>query len=61
MVHNPDPDLQGKRVLIVDDDMRNVYSLTAFLRAKGLQVEVASDGQGALDKLGESERRSSWC
>jgi CheY-like chemotaxis protein len=52
VVHNPDPGLRGRRVLIVDDDMRNVYSLTALLRARGLQVEVASDGRGALDKLG---------
>jgi CheY-like chemotaxis protein/signal transduction histidine kinase/HAMP domain-containing protein len=50
-VHNPDPGLQGKRILIVDDDMRNVYSLSAFLRGKGLQVEVAADGKAALEKL----------
>ncbi len=55
VVHNKEPALEGKRVLIVDDDMRNVYSLSAVLRDKGLQVEVAADGQGALDKLsGES-------
>jgi CheY-like chemotaxis protein len=54
VVHNPDPDLRGRRVLIVDDDMRNVYSLTALLRAKGVQVEAAPDGQAALEKLAQS-------
>ncbi|HEV7557852.1 MAG TPA: response regulator, partial [Kofleriaceae bacterium] len=43
--------LDGKTVLVVDDDMRNVYSLSSALRAKNLTVLTAADGQEALDEL----------
>ncbi len=43
--------LKGRRVLIVDDDMRNAYSLCAILEQEGLQYELASDGRKALAKL----------
>lgn len=43
--------LQGKKVLIVDDDMRNIYSLTAALESEGLEITTAYDGQQALDLL----------
>src|SRR4029077_17062936 len=41
----------GKKVLVVDDDMRTVYALSALLRAKGLEVLVADTGRAALDLL----------
>jgi signal transduction histidine kinase/CheY-like chemotaxis protein len=50
-VHQHEPLLKGKTVLIVDDDMRNVYSLSSALRAKDLRVLTAADGQEALDEL----------
>ncbi len=50
----PEPALDGKTVLIVDDDMRNVYSLSHALRAKHLHVITAADGQEALDELARS-------
>jgi len=40
--------LTGKRVLVVDDDMRTVYALSATLRAKGAEVLVADTGRAAL-------------
>lgn len=40
-----------KRVLVVDDDMRSAFALSKALRAKGLTVEMAKDGQSALTKL----------
>ncbi len=46
-----EPSFDGKTVLIVDDDMRNVYSLAGALRAKHLRVLTASDGIEALDEL----------
>jgi CheY-like chemotaxis protein len=52
VVHNQEQLLKGKTVLIVDDDMRNVYSLSSALRAKELRVITAADGQEALDELG---------
>jgi len=51
VVHNQETQLKGKTVLIVDDDMRNVYSLSSALRAKDLRVITAADGQEAIDEL----------
>ncbi len=41
--------LQGSHVLLVDDDVRNLYALTALLDEAGLRVSTASDGQEAID------------
>jgi len=43
--------LEHRKVLVVDDDMRTVYALSATLRAKGAEVLVADTGQAALDIL----------
>jgi CheY-like chemotaxis protein len=43
--------LTGRRVLVVDDDMRTVYALSATLRSKGADVLVADTGKAALDVL----------
>ena len=42
---------EEKRVLIVDDDMRNVYSLTSELERRGMIVEAAASGIECLDML----------
>ncbi|KJV26571.1 response regulator [Luteibacter yeojuensis] len=44
-------DLRGRRVLLVDDDMRNLFALSKVLRGKGIDVVMAQDGQKALDAL----------
>ncbi|MDO9616212.1 MAG: response regulator [Pseudomonas sp.] len=45
-VENP---LEGRRVLLVDDDVRNVYALTALLDEVGLIISSAKDGQDAIN------------
>jgi CheY-like chemotaxis protein len=45
--------LEGRKVLVADDDMRTVYALSATLRAKGAEVFVADTGRAALSTLGE--------
>ncbi len=45
--------LKGKKVLLTDDDMRNVFALTNVLQSHDLEVIIANDGQEALDKLAE--------
>jgi PAS domain S-box-containing protein len=40
--------LDGRRVLLVDDDVRNVYALTALLDDAGLKVRAAKDGVEAI-------------
>ncbi|MGH8516818.1 MAG: response regulator, partial [Panacagrimonas sp.] len=43
--------LAGKTVLVVDDDMRNVFALSKALRTRGLNVVMAQDGHKALAQL----------
>jgi two-component system chemotaxis sensor kinase CheA len=42
---------QGKKILIADDDMRNVFALTTVLEGYQIQVFVAENGQEAIDIL----------
>jgi CheY-like chemotaxis protein/CHASE3 domain sensor protein len=43
--------LEGRRILVVEDDVRNVYSLTNILEPRGASVVIARNGQEALDAL----------
>lgn len=47
--------LQHKKVLLVDDDMRNIFALSTLLQECGLEVEIASNGHEALNKLAEHD------
>jgi CheY-like chemotaxis protein len=47
-------DFKDRKILVVDDDVRNVFALNKILRAKGLSVIIANDGKLALDKLNEN-------
>ncbi|MBU4434950.1 MAG: response regulator [Alphaproteobacteria bacterium] len=51
---NRDAVLEGRRILIVEDDIRNVYSLSNVLEPRGAQVEIARNGQEAIDALAQS-------
>ena len=42
---------EGRRILVVEDDVRNVFALTAVLEPKGAKIEIARNGREALDKL----------
>jgi CheY-like chemotaxis protein/signal transduction histidine kinase len=46
--------LHGHHVLLVDDDMRNLFALSKVLRSWGVQVNMAQDGHKALQMLAES-------
>ncbi|GAA3239219.1 hybrid sensor histidine kinase/response regulator [Actinocorallia longicatena] len=43
--------LSGRKVLIVDDDVRNVFALTSVLEGYGMDVLYAEDGQAGIDLL----------
>jgi HAMP domain-containing protein/signal transduction histidine kinase/CheY-like chemotaxis protein len=43
--------LAGRRVLIVDDDVRNVFALTSALEAHGMHVAFAENGREGLEAL----------
>ena len=50
-LHDSDTMFRDKKVLIVDDDMRNVFALSKVLSDKGLKTIKAEDGMKALDIL----------
>jgi two-component system chemotaxis sensor kinase CheA len=45
--------LAGKQVLIVDDDMRNVFALTTALEAEGMKVQFVENGGEAIEAMRE--------
>jgi CheY-like chemotaxis protein/signal transduction histidine kinase/CHASE3 domain sensor protein len=45
--------VKGKKVLIVDDDMRNIFALSSALQGYDMNVEIAGDGEEAIAKLEE--------
>ncbi|RRA97985.1 response regulator [Larkinella rosea] len=49
-----DQSLQGKKVLLVDDDMRNVFALSTLLEEQQMNVLTAVDGREALELLQEN-------
>jgi signal transduction histidine kinase/CheY-like chemotaxis protein/HAMP domain-containing protein len=45
------PALHGKRVLVIDDDARNVFAVASTLELHGMQVAHASDGRRGIEAL----------
>ncbi|NIJ54048.1 response regulator [Dyadobacter arcticus] len=41
----------GRKILIVDDDMRNIFALSAVLEDSGFKIEIATNGKEAIQKL----------
>jgi len=54
-LHRTTEALKGKKVLLVDDDMRNIFSLMAVLEQEGMEIVVANNGKQALEKLDENK------
>lgn len=48
---NYSSDLNGKKILVADDDTRNTYAITSMLEDAGLQVLTAEDGNQAIEIL----------
>ncbi len=49
---NRDAQLEGRRILVVEDDIRNVYALTGVFEPHGATVQIARNGREALEALG---------
>ena len=47
---------KGRKILLVDDDIRNIYALTSALEQKGATVFVGRNGKEALDKLDQDPK-----
>ncbi|HXH40207.1 MAG TPA: HAMP domain-containing protein, partial [Thermoanaerobaculia bacterium] len=50
-LHESDPVLAGKKALIVDDDMRNIYALTSLLERHKMDVLYAESGADGIEQL----------
>ena len=48
-VHQSDPVLAGKKVLVVDDDVRNIFALTSVLERHKMQVLYAENGRKGIE------------
>ncbi len=52
-LHDSDAPLRGKKVLIVDDDMRTMFAISRLLSERGLETFKAGNGERALAMLAE--------
>jgi CheY-like chemotaxis protein len=50
-LHHSDDALVGKNVLVVDDDVRNIFALSSVLERRGMTVITAGTGREAIAKL----------
>jgi HAMP domain-containing protein/CheY-like chemotaxis protein/GAF domain-containing protein len=50
-LHDADSVVAGKSVLVVDDDVRNIFSLTSMLEDHGMIVRFAENGKQAIEQL----------
>jgi signal transduction histidine kinase/CheY-like chemotaxis protein len=46
--------LDGRRILVVEDDVRNIFALTSLLEPKGAKIEIARNGKEAIEALSRS-------
>ncbi|WMD22294.1 response regulator [Achromobacter seleniivolatilans] len=54
LARSRDTALEGRTVLVVEDDVRNIFALSSILEPTGLHVEIARNGREALDALGRA-------
>jgi CheY-like chemotaxis protein len=50
-LHKGDAGLAGKKILVVDDDIRNIFAMTSVLERHNMQVVTAEDGREAISIL----------
>jgi signal transduction histidine kinase/DNA-binding response OmpR family regulator len=49
-VRQRDAQFEGRKILVAEDDVRNIFALTRVLEPLGAQVEIARNGQEAVDR-----------
>lgn len=48
-LHESDEPLRGRKVLVVDDDVRNIFALNSVLERRGMEVISANNGMDAIE------------
>src|SRR5205807_2478156 len=51
LARDRDAALEGRRILVVEDDVRNIFALSSLLEPKGASIEIARNGREALASL----------
>ena len=51
MAGNRDSVLEGRSILVAEDDVRNIFALTSLLESRGVKLVIARNGREALDAL----------
>ncbi|MCP6612518.1 response regulator, partial [Klebsiella pneumoniae] len=46
-----DADFHGRKILVIDDDMRNIFALTTVLKGRGMEVSFAENGREGIRAL----------
>jgi hypothetical protein len=54
-LYSSDDDLVGRTVLLVDDDARNIFTLSSVLERRGMKVLTATTGREAIETLETSD------
>jgi len=49
---------EGRRILVVEDDVRNIFALSSVLEPKGMKVDIARNGREAIDALQRSREQN---
>ncbi|WP_338720338.1 response regulator [Herbaspirillum sp. DW155] len=49
---------EGRRILVVEDDVRNIFALSSVLEPKGMKVDIARNGREALQALQRSQEQA---
>lgn len=55
MQHNPNDILKDRKILLVDDDMRNIFAMSKMLKKQGMNVLIADNGQRALEQINKEK------
>ncbi|MDB5491605.1 MAG: signal transduction histidine kinase [Micavibrio sp.] len=56
VARNRDTILEGRRVLVVEDDVANVFALSSILEPRGVKVEIARNGYEAIAALEKASK-----
>jgi response regulator RpfG family c-di-GMP phosphodiesterase len=51
--------LSGRNVLVVDDDIRNIFALSSVLEDYGMDIRTADNGREAIES--RARAASTWC
>jgi CheY-like chemotaxis protein len=57
LVRDRESALDGRRILVVEDDVRNIFALSSVLEPKGAIVTIARNGREALDILTQTSKQ----